>query len=123
MTKTDEKIYHVLGLEEWILSKWLLRKVIHRFSAIPKKLPMAFLKEREQKIFKFVWKYKRPWIAKFIKEENRTREIRLPHFRLFYKVTVIREHGIGTQKKIYRSTEQDRKPRNKPRHLQSINLW
>ena len=40
MTQTDGKIYHVLGLEESILSK--RPKAIYRFSAIPIKSPMAF---------------------------------------------------------------------------------
>ena len=45
MTQTNGEIYHVLGLEELILSKCLLHKIILRFNEITVKLPMAFSTE------------------------------------------------------------------------------
>ena len=85
-----------------IVKMTILPKAMYRFSAIPVKVRMAFFTELEQKILQFVWKHKRPQIAKAIlKEKNGAGGIRLPDFRVYYRVQLSRQYGSGTKTEIW----------------------
>ena len=84
-----------------IVKMTVLPNATYQFNATPIKLPMAFSTELEQKISRFMWKHKRPQIAKeVLRKKNGLGGINFLTSDYSTKLQSSRQYGIGTETEI-----------------------
>jgi hypothetical protein len=69
----------------------ILPKTIYMFNATPFKIPMTVITQTENYNLKYIWKHKKPQIAKtIVSKMSKAGAITIPEFKLYYKAIAIK---------------------------------
>ena len=123
-------MFLVYGLEESILWKWLYYKSTGSMKSILS-YQWHFSQIYNKKFYNLCENkrdHKQPTNLEKEKWSWRDRAILQADFRLDWLQTILQSYShqdsvVLAQKQTYRSMAQDRKPRGKPTHIWSSNLW